>query len=180
MHDTTTSDPVSADEKALAAQITCEIPAHPEFVWSGLYRALVELPQHLCQRDRPLQTRLAFFQAEHGDECRTLERLLALAWNTDTDGCVANGYGYNIVSASEWFASWAEGEGDVRLFESHWGPEGIGYHQREDIDFLVNPRLKARLEAALRSVEALQAARQRAGAATVKVALQRVSPARLA
>lgn len=170
----------SAEEKTLAAQITCDIPAHPDYTWSGLYCAIVTLPQHLCQRDRPLQERVVFFESKPGDACATLERMLAVAWNTNTDGWVRDGLIYNVNSARECFDYTSEGGGDSRLFESSWGgPEGIGYHQREDMDFFVPPVRKARLEAALRSVEALEAARNRAGAAAVKVALQRV-PARLA
>ena len=60
-----------------------------------LYRAIVSLPNGLCERDRPMQERIVFFegpydfmQRSNAGAAEVLEKLLALAWSADTTGGV--------------------------------------------------------------------------------------------
>lgn len=123
-----------------------------------LYRAIVSLPKSLCERDRPMQERIVFFEGPYGFTRRSklgaaevLEKLLALAWSTDTTGWCEDGYIYNISRERE-ILDEAMGEGDSRLLEISWGgPERIGYARAEDVDLFVSPLQVKRLRAAMQA-----------------------------
>lgn len=125
-----------------------------------LFRALVGLPDFLCQRDRPWQERIVFFEAPYDfgkgsndDAARTLELLLGAAWGVSTEHWSEHGHIYNIRRERELLDE-GLGEGDTRLLEISWGGiERIGYAKAADVDLFVTPRLRARLDAALRATE---------------------------
>ena len=129
-----------------------------------LFRAIVSLPDSLCQRDRPLQERIVFFEAPYDfTKCsnaaaaQTLELLLATAWGVSTEGWCEDGYIYNIRRERDLLED-AMGDGDRRLLEISWGgPERIGYAKAADVDLFVTPRLRTRLDAALRATEGARA-----------------------
>jgi hypothetical protein len=58
-------------------------PAHYQ-AHGRLYRAIVSLPDAMCERDRPLQKRWVFFDCPgNTNPGERLEALLALAWNIE-------------------------------------------------------------------------------------------------
>lgn len=135
---------------------------------SRLHRAIVALPAALCERDRPLQERIVFFEALSQATCaHALEALLAAAWCVDTTDWCERGYIYNITSAVEKL-DYAVGEatGDLRLFETGCGgdgdyavgPDRIHYACSADVDLFVTPRMATRLRTALAAIDALFAA----------------------
>ena len=124
-------------------------PAHYQ-AHGRLYRAIVSLPQSMCDRDRPFQERWVFFDAPTGaDAGARLELLLSLAWNIDTTGWCDSGAIYNLYEASELIAV-NDAYDDTALFECGWSSEGIEYIRPEDTDYFCTPRVRARLEAAMR------------------------------
>lgn len=126
-------------------------PAHYQ-AHGRLYRAIVSLPLHMCDRDRPLQERRVFFDCPTAiNPCARLETLLALAWNIDTAGWGEIGYIYNIYEASELIAQ-NDADDDTALFECQWGCEGTRHVASCDVDYFVPPLVRARLEAALARV----------------------------
>ncbi|MFZ3120053.1 MAG: hypothetical protein WA159_17265 [Variovorax sp.] len=145
-----------------------------------LFRAFVSLPAELCQRDRPLQERTVFFEAEYDyaqqsntGAARALEQLLALAWGVDTTGWCEDGLIYNIWRDRELLdnAYGDDSDGDKRLLEIGCGPEGICYAKAADVDLFVTPRNHARLDAALNATAALTGDQhQPAGAAAPRCA----------
>ena len=79
-------------------------PAHYQ-AHGRLYRAIVSLPDSMCERDRPLQERWVFFDCPgNTNPGERLEALLALAWNTDTTSWCDIGLIYNVSEASELIA----------------------------------------------------------------------------
>lgn len=120
-----------------------------------LHRAIVSLPNHMTERDRPLQERIVFFEApSSAGAAAHLEQLLAAAWCIDTANWCDNGYIYNINSVNELYAHAFGGEltGELRLFEVGAGgdefgvgPDRIHYARAWDVDFFVPPRVAGRL-----------------------------------
>jgi len=130
-----------------------------------LHRAIVSLPQHMTERDRPLQERIVFFEVPASHRSRGaftssgsgehLERLLATAWCIDTTNWCENGYLYNINTAQELYgnAFGHEATGELRLFETGCGgetfpaigPGRIHYARAGDVDLFVPPRVVTRL-----------------------------------
>lgn len=136
-----------------------------------LHRAIVCLPSELCQRDRPMQERKVFFEANsYGGEARQLEALLAIAWNVDTTEWCERGFIYNLVSAHEvlrmGYSFGPEETGNLRLLESGCGgdgdyavgPDRIHYWRAADVDLFVTPAIAAHMHELLARVEALYAA----------------------
>lgn len=123
-------------------------PAHYQ-AHGRLFRAIVSLPDAMCERDRPLQERWVFFDCPGdtppGDR---LEALLALAWNTDTTSWCDRGLIYNVSEASELIAQ-GDADDDTALFECEWGSDGTKHVPLNDVDFFCTPRVRARLELAL-------------------------------
>lgn len=121
-----------------------------------LYRAIVSLPNGLCERDRSMQERIVFFegpydlmQRSNAGAAEVLEKLLALAWSADTTGWCEDGYIYNITRERDVLDE-SMGEGDTRLLEIGWGgTPRIHYAKAEDVDLFVSPRQVGRLRAAL-------------------------------
>ncbi len=123
-------------------------PAHYQ-AHGRLYRAIVSLPDSMCERDRPLQERWVYFDCPTGViPCNRLEALLQLAWNTDTSGWSDRGFIYNVVEASALIAQ-NDADDDTALFECEWGSEGTKHVALHDVDFFCTPRVRARLELAL-------------------------------
>lgn len=127
-----------------------------------LFRAFVSLPAELCQRDRPLQERTVFFEAEYNyaqqsntGAARALEQLLALAWGVDTTGWCEDGLIYNLWRERELLDNAYSEGGDERLLEIGCGPEGVTYAKAADVDLFVTPRNRARLDEALNATTAL-------------------------
>lgn len=121
-----------------------------------LYRAIVSLPNGLCEHDRPMQERIVFFEGPHdfmrrsnAGAAEVLEKLLGLAWSADTAGWCEDGYIYNITRERDVLDE-GMGEGDTRLLEIGWGgTPRIHYAKAEDVDLFVSPRQAKRLRAAL-------------------------------
>lgn len=142
-------------------------PSTPALASGTLHRAIVSLPLHLCEPNRPLQDRIVFFEAPHGARCdKHLETLLAAAWCEDTTDWCERGFIYNINTARELLRDWSIGNqasGDLRLFETGAGgdcapavgPDRIHYARAADVDMFVTPRVAARLRATLAHVEHL-------------------------
>ena len=123
-------------------------PAHYQ-AHGRLYRAIVSLPDSMCERDRPLQERWVFFDCPgNTNPGERLEALLALAWNTDTTSWCDRGLIYNVSEASELIAQ-GDADDDTALFECEWGSEGTKHVPLHDVDFFCTPRVRARLELAL-------------------------------
>ena len=123
-------------------------PAHYQ-AHGRLYRAIVSLPDSMCERDRPLQERWVYFDCPIGViPCNRLEALLQLAWNINTAGWRDRGYIYNVVEASALIAQ-NDADDDTALFECEWGSAGTKHVPLHDVDFFCTPRVRARLELAL-------------------------------
>lgn len=114
-----------------------------------LYRAIVSLPEHMCEAGRPLQERWVFFDCPASEDPGAwLERLLALAWNINTTGWGASGCIYNVQHARELIAQ-NDADDDTALFECAWGSEGTQHVEPHEVDYFCTPRVRARLETAL-------------------------------
>lgn len=125
-----------------------QYPAHYQ-AHGRLYRAIVSLPDSMCERDRPQQERWVFFDCpSKANPGERLEALLALAWNIDTTGWCDLGLIYNITEASELIAQ-NDADDDTALFECEWGNAGTKHVRPRDVDFYCTPRVRARLELAL-------------------------------
>ena len=123
-------------------------PAHFQ-AHGRLYRAIVSLPDSMCERDRPLQERWVFFDCPgNTNPGERLEALLALAWNIDTSSWCDRGLIYNIADARELITQ-GDADDDTALFECEWGSEGSKHVALADVDFFCTPRVRARLELAL-------------------------------
>ena len=123
-------------------------PAHFQ-AHGRLYRAIVSLPDSMCERDRPLQDRWVFFDCTgNTNPGERLEALLALAWNIDTSSWCDRGLIYNITDARELITQ-GDADDDTALFEYEWGSEGTKHVALADVDFFCTPRVRARLELAL-------------------------------
>lgn len=123
-------------------------PAHYQ-AHGRLYRAIVSLPDSMCERDRPLQERWVFFDCPTNVEPgHRLECLLHMAWNISTIGWCDRGYIYNLTEASALIAQ-NDADDDTALFECGWGAGGTQHVALHDVDFFCTPRVRARLELAL-------------------------------
>ena len=123
-------------------------PAHT-LAHGRLYRAIVLLPDAMCERHSPLQERWVFFDCPTGEiphPC--IEALLALAWNVSTTGWCDRGLIYGITEASDLIAQ-GDADDDTALFERSYGPAGTDHVGHHDVDFFCSPRVRARLELAL-------------------------------
>ncbi|WP_196491113.1 hypothetical protein [Burkholderia cepacia] len=129
-----------------------------------LHRAIVALPDELCEPGRLSQERVVFYEAPSSAESAAhLERLLAVAWGVDTNRWTDRGYIYNIYSSYELQErSFGETDlGELSLFEvggggmSGVGPDRLEYARRSDVDLLVSPRVATRLHELLAIVEFL-------------------------
>jgi hypothetical protein len=92
-----------------------------------LHRAIVSLPEHMTERDHPMQERIVFFETPSSDTCaRHLEQLLAAAWCVDTKEWCENGYIYNVHSAYDMKRdAFGDAEtGELYLFEIGAGGNG--------------------------------------------------------
>lgn len=125
-------------------------PAHSQ-AHGRLYRAIVSLPWHMRDRDRPLQERWVFFDCCISRPADRLEMLLATVWDTDTRGWAESGLIYNVVEACELIAQ-NDADDDTALFECDWGSNGTKHVSVCDVDFFVAPAVRALLEAALARV----------------------------
>lgn len=131
-----------------------------------LHRAIVSLPRHMTERDRPLQERFIFFEApSRQGACQYLERLLATAWCTDTADWGELGLIYNIDDAAELQRSryGADETGELSVLECGCGGDGIEavgehrvhYARDRDVDVFTTPRVAVRLRELLAQVDHL-------------------------
>lgn len=136
-----------------------------------LHRAIVSLPQHMTERDKPLQERIVFFEVPAGTDVgrgEYLEKLLAVTWGIDTTNWCENGYLYNINTTQDLYsyAFGLEDTGELRLFETGCGgdlmpaigPNRIHYARAADVDMFVPPKVAARLRELSEVIEDLYAA----------------------
>ena len=140
-----------AKPRAQATQppVARQYPAHYQ-AHGRLFRAVVSLPDAMCEPDRPPQERWVFFDCPTAAQPGArLEALLSLAWNIDTIGWADRGFIYNIAEASQLIAQ-GDADDDTALFECEWGGgEGAKHVSPHDVDFFCTPRVRARLEVAL-------------------------------
>lgn len=123
-------------------------PAH-YLAHGRLYRAIVLLPDAMCESDRPLQERWVFFDCPAATHPGFhLEALLSLAWNISTTGWCERGVVYDIKEASDLIAQ-GDANDDTALFERSFGPEGTEHVSPHDVDYFCTPRVRSRLELAL-------------------------------
>jgi len=123
-------------------------PAHT-LAHGRLYRAIVLLPDAMCERHSPLQERWVFFDCPAATRPGIhLEALLSMAWNVSTTGWCEHGIVYDIKEASDLIAQ-GDADDDTALFERSYGPAGTDHVGHHDVDFFCSPRVRARLELAL-------------------------------
>lgn len=123
-------------------------PAHYQ-AHGRLYRAIVLLPDAMCERDRPLRERWVFFDCPAATRPGLhLEALLSLAWNISATGWCEHGVVYDIKEASDLIAQ-GDADDDTALFERSFGPEGTEHVSPNDVDYFCTPQVRARLELAL-------------------------------
>ncbi|WP_157636849.1 hypothetical protein [Burkholderia ubonensis] len=128
-----------------------------------LHRAVVALPDALCEPGQVASERIVFFEAPSpASAAAHLEQLLAAAWGVDTRGWTEHGCIYNLFDAHELIARafGAAAAGELRVLEIGAGPDGVGpdrvvYARAADVDLFVTPRVAARLRALLAIVERL-------------------------
>ncbi|RQX90169.1 hypothetical protein [Burkholderia stagnalis] len=116
-----------------------------------LHRAVVALPDNLCEPGR-YGERIVFFEAPRSaDAAAHLEQLLAAAWCVDTRDWTVDCFIYNLHDARELVerAFGHAATGELRLFEIGGGPDGVGpdrlyYARAGDVDLFVTPRACAR------------------------------------
>lgn len=117
-----------------------------------LYRAIVSLPEALCPAGETMHERIVFFTAPAGcpSSGQYLENLLSHVWNVEPCGWCDDGHIYNITTESALAWDGVSQDSDARLFETGWGgPDGVTYADPIQVDFLVAPALKLRLQTAL-------------------------------
>ncbi len=147
---------------------------------STLCRAFVSLPDPMCDRERPMQERVVFFEVPattflRGQMWTRLATILTAAW--DVPAADLERLAYNQSSEWELVNEQSYGgpaTGDLRLLETGSGGEitrgivppgaadpncAIHYARAADIDLFVTPRTAARLQKAIAQVEALYAAK---------------------
>lgn len=133
-----------------------------------LYRAIVSLPESLCERSRLTQERFVFFEGPLQDKAMSahIERLLATVWNVDTSLWVERGFIYNVYSERELkrqAASEVDSDYELQLFEcGAGGSTGIGrnrvhFARQLDCDFFVSPTLASQLLRTSNYIESLYA-----------------------
>lgn len=135
-----------------------------------LCRAIVSLPDCLCEHDRPIQDRIVFFERPNftmeGARAH-LASLLKAAWGVDTSGWgMSDSHIYNINSLGELleFSYASEGmDPELRMFETGCGgglsfsvgPDRVHYARPKDVDLFVTPKAAARLQEHLSTIEAM-------------------------
>lgn len=152
------------------AKVKAPPPIPLESLGNGLlFRAIVSLPDHMCESGNLFQERIVFFEAPYivGERGRHLEKLLSTAWYADTRNWLENGTIYNLCSSHELRenAFGPEGSGDLRLFEVGGGQGGIGpdrihYARLANIDLFVTPKVARCLRSLSEQIEALYAKQQ--------------------
>lgn len=125
-------------------------------IGARLMRAIVTLPLHMQERGNALEERVVFFEQPmrtlKSDEGKHLAGLLAAAWCTDTSTWTEDGTIYNLRSAFALHEEGMSADPALRVLEMGWGgPERIDYVLPEDAVLLVSPRVRTRLDAALRA-----------------------------
>lgn len=120
-----------------------------------LHRAIVSLPQSMCKREQPFQERIVFFEGPAQGAGEHLATLLGLVWGVNTTDWCARGLIYNVSSARELIVENLSDSQDARLLEIGWGGDiPIHYACSADVDMLVTPQVKERLQAGLRATAA--------------------------
>jgi hypothetical protein len=142
----------------------------------GVYRAIVSLSDALTSRDRPLEERIVFFEADPPRRAHeTLTELLRTVWRVDTTDWVRDGLIYNVCSAVELIGERAaEGLPPVHaLFERASGGDGsdplmvdrVRYARLHEVDLFVRPQAYQALLRVIREIDARYDAAARARAA---------------
>lgn len=131
----------------------------------ALHRAIVDLPAALAQPDRPLQSRVIFFEAPDGHRAKEhLVKILSTAWCMDASELDRQGLITSVLSAAEilhlstlnvagdlvFFVTGAGGESIPAV-----GPERVHYARAHDVDLFTTPPVADRLQEALRLIEDL-------------------------
>jgi len=132
-----------------------------------LYRAIITLPRHMAERDQWAAERIVFFETSSSDSCAEyLEKLIALAWCTDTTSWCADGYIYNVRSAYDMKrGAFGDDDDELYLFEIGAGGHGlpgvgakrIHYARATDFDLLVPPRVATRMRELSEKIESMYA-----------------------
>lgn len=123
-----------------------------------LFRAIVSLPEAMCPAGETFHERIVFFTTPADtvasrEEC--LENLLSQVWNITAYGWCMCGHIYNITSEGVLVWDGVSMEADVRLFEVGWSKsQGAIFADPAQVDLLVAPALKLRLQSALAKVKA--------------------------
>lgn len=130
-----------------------------------LHRAIVDLPDSLAQPDRPLQSRIIFFESPGDRPARErLVQILSTAWCIDASELARRGMITSVLSAAEmlhhrehnatgdlvYFVTGSGGESVPAV-----GPERLHFARAHDVDLFTTPRLTARLQETLRLIEDL-------------------------
>lgn len=122
--------------------------------FAGVYRAIVSLPDMLSGRERPLEERIVFFEADPPRRPHdVLTELLRAVWRVDTSDWVERGLIYNIYSAAELIRDRAEdGHPPAHaLFDVGGGGDGsdtgmldrVLYARGDHVDLFVRPDRKS-------------------------------------
>lgn len=130
-----------------------------------LHRAIVDLPERMAEEDRPLQSRVVFFEAPAGAHPSDhLVKVLAATWCMDTEDLAGRGFIRNVSSATELLDADEFGApGDLGLFvtgsggytQPAIGSERLHYARLRDVDLFTTPRVSARLHELLMAIEGL-------------------------
>lgn len=130
-----------------------------------LHRAIVDLPNGMTEPDRPLQSRIVFFEApDDAHPSSHLYKVLSAAWCVDAVDLAQRGFITNVQSAQELLHECGfEAPGELGLFVTGAGgaalpavgPERLHYARTHDVDLFTTPRVATRLQELLATIEDL-------------------------
>lgn len=131
----------------------------------SLHRAIVDLPDGMTERDRPIQCRIVFFEVPAGAHPSShLVKVLSATWCIDAADLAERGLITNVQSAHELLReNGIEAPGDLGLFVTGAGgpslpavgPERLHFARTHDVDLFTTPRVTARLQELLTAIEDL-------------------------
>lgn len=131
----------------------------------SLHRAIVDLPDGMTERDRPIQCRIVFFEVPPGAHPSShLVAVLSANWCIDAARMAERGLITNVQSAYELLhENGHESAGEFGLFVTGAGgpslpaigPDRLHYARLHDVDLFTTPRVVARLQELLAAIEDL-------------------------
>lgn len=131
----------------------------------SLHRAIVDLPDDMTERDRPIQCRIVFFEVPAGAHASShLAKVLSAAWCVDAVALAERGLITNVQSAQELLhENGIDAPDDLGLFVTGTGgpslpavgPERLHYARTHDVDLFTTPRVVTRLQELLAAIEDL-------------------------